>query len=278
MKGDTKMNLLKKKRQNSPEPQSVKSKKSSETLLSKGIMLLIFIMLSVQFFYFIREMAKEREREAVTEMAVKSDIPDSLSGGISEKRGGKSTTSLPNSDRRQGSGESKTEQREHLPTQAVSETESRKDHGEKRKRTSYDDYDGWKWDMVELNSADSTALESLPGIGPYYAKQIIRYREKLWGCYADLSQLLEIRGIDTSLLRKIERRLYIEPASIRYMDLRTLSADSLATHPYIGSYSARGIERYRRIHGTDSLTVGRLRELNILSPSQAARLSRYLQK
>ena len=53
-------------------------------------------------------------------------------------------------------------------------------------------YDGWKWDMVELNSADSAALVELPGIGGYYAKQIIRFREKLWGSYANIEQLLEI--------------------------------------------------------------------------------------
>ena len=30
-------------------------------------------------------------------------------------------------------------------------------------------HDGWHWDRVELNSADSAALDALPGIGPYYA-------------------------------------------------------------------------------------------------------------
>ena len=74
-------------------------------------------------------------------------------------------------------------------------------------------YDGWKWDMVELNSADSAALVELPGIGGYYAKQIIRFREKLWGSYANIEQLLEIRGIDTTLLKRIDDRIYIEPSS-----------------------------------------------------------------
>ena len=116
-----------------------------------------------------------------------------------------------------------------------------------------DDYDGWKWDMVELNSADSAELVSLPGIGPYFAKQILLYREKLWGCYADISQLMDIRGIDPEKFSRLEERVYVEPSSVRRIDLWTLSVDSLAAHPYIGSYAANGLVRLRKFCNSDSL-------------------------
>ena len=46
--------------------------------------------------------------------------------------------------------------------------------------------------VIELNSADSTALVSIRGIGPYYASKILRYREQLGGFHAT-RQLKEIK-------------------------------------------------------------------------------------
>lgn len=136
-------------------------------------------------------------------------------------------------------------------------------------------YDGWKWDMVELNSADSAALVELPGIGGYYAKQIIRFREKLWGSYANIEQLLEIRGIDTTLLKRIDDRIYIEPSSVISIDLSKVSVDSLAKHPYIGGFTAKGIERFRKLYPNEEVTVEKLLEKSIISKAQAYRLKRY---
>ena len=45
---------------------------------------------------------------------------------------------------------------------------------------------------VELNTADSAMLDAVRGIGPYYAKKILRYRELLGGYYS-VEQLKEIK-------------------------------------------------------------------------------------
>ena len=96
-------------------------------------------------------------------------------------------------------------------------------------------HDGWSWDRVELNSADSAALDALPGIGPYYARQIIAYRERI-GFFADISQLLDIRGMDTARLRRLADRLYIAPESLRrspplYRSLRRQGHRPPPPHP-----------------------------------------------
>lgn len=135
-------------------------------------------------------------------------------------------------------------------------------------------HDGWHWDRVELNSADSAALDALPGIGPYYARQILAYRDRL-GFYADLTQLLDIRGMDTARLHRLADRLYIDPASIRPLDLYTMSLDSMAAHPYIGTYAAKGIERLRRTLPRDQFTFQTILDSRILPPAQARRLALY---
>lgn len=137
------------------------------------------------------------------------------------------------------------------------------------------EYDGWKWDMVELNSADSAALDALPWIGPYYAREIIRYREKLWGSYADVTQLMDIRGIDRDMFEKFSDRVYIDAASVRRIDLYSLPEDSLAIHPYIGPYAAKGICRYRSMVTREGFTLQALVENGILPDRLARRLSLY---
>lgn len=136
-------------------------------------------------------------------------------------------------------------------------------------------HDGWKWDRVELNSADSASLEALPWIGPYYAQQIIRYRTKLWGSYADVSQLMDIRGIDSVLLEKLGDRIYIDPSTILKLDLYTMPEDSLAKHPYIGAYRAKGICRYRKLVTEEEFSILDLVENKILPESSARRLKLY---
>ena len=60
--------------------------------------------------------------------------------------------------------------------------------------------------LIDINKADSASWESLPGIGPTLAQRIILYREKLGG-FLDMSQLLEVWGLQDSVLQKSKNRL-----------------------------------------------------------------------
>ena len=57
-------------------------------------------------------------------------------------------------------------------------------------------------EMVELNSADTTRLKMLRGIGSGYAKMIVAYREKLGGFYK-AEQLLEVYKFPDETYQKI---------------------------------------------------------------------------
>ena len=48
---------------------------------------------------------------------------------------------------------------------------------------------------VDINRADSAALDALPGIGPYFAAKILEYREELGG-YTSIEQLMDIKYFD----------------------------------------------------------------------------------
>jgi competence protein ComEA len=55
---------------------------------------------------------------------------------------------------------------------------------------------------VSLNSADQTALESIPEIGPVTAAAIIAYREEI-GSFSSVEQLLDVDGIGPATLEAI---------------------------------------------------------------------------
>jgi competence protein ComEA len=56
--------------------------------------------------------------------------------------------------------------------------------------------------IVNVNSADTVALESIPGIGPTRAAAIIAYREEVGG-FVSVDQLLEVPGIGPATLGSI---------------------------------------------------------------------------
>ncbi len=56
--------------------------------------------------------------------------------------------------------------------------------------------------LVHLNTADQTALESLPGVGPVTAQAILAWRSAHGG-FSAVSQLLEVDGIGDATLAKL---------------------------------------------------------------------------
>ena len=125
---------------------------------------------------------------------------------------------------------------------------------------------------VDLNRADSAALDDLPGIGPWYAARIIAYRAELGG-YSFAEQLLDIYRFDREKFDGLADLVYCSPPTP--YALWSLPADSLARHPYIRSrQAARSIVLFRENTPRDGWTVAALGEAGILPPEDAARLAR----
>jgi competence protein ComEA len=100
--------------------------------------------------------------------------------------------------------------------------------------------------LVDLNTADSVTLLSLYGIGPSYAKRIIKYRNLLGGFYSK-TQLLEVFGFDQGRLDKIEAYCEVSQAGIRKININSIKTDELKKHPYFDYYTAKAIVDQRII-------------------------------
>lgn len=102
--------------------------------------------------------------------------------------------------------------------------------------------------LIDLNSADTDLLQSLKGVGPYWAKRIFGYKEKLGG-FLHCSQLLEIEGMDSVLFQTISPLLVVDTSFIYRIPINKVSAHKLQQHPYFGKNLAVALVNYRERHG-----------------------------
>ena len=127
---------------------------------------------------------------------------------------------------------------------------------------------------LDINLADSAAFDTLPGIGGWFARQMIEYRERLGG-YSYPEQLMEIRNFDREKFDKLSDLIFISPQTAVPYPLWTLPEDELKRHPYIGS-SAHGIVLFRNSQPKEKWSIMELERNRVLPPENAGRLERCL--
>ena len=103
--------------------------------------------------------------------------------------------------------------------------------------------------IIDLNIADTTMLQQLPGIGGAYAKWIVDYREKLGG-YCETEQLLEVHRMDTNRFNEIERFIRIDSNFIpKRLRINSDAFKALLKHPYLEYDNVKKIVNYREQKG-----------------------------
>ena len=120
---------------------------------------------------------------------------------------------------------------------------------------------------VVLNTADTTELMTVPGIGPYFARKIVQYGQRLGG-YVNVDQLDEIENFPA------ESKLFlvVEGATPQKLNVNKLTLNELKRHPYINFYQAKDITDYRRLHGP----IKSLQDLRLLKDFPQAAIERLL--
>ena len=66
-----------------------------------------------------------------------------------------------------------------------------------------------------------------------------------------------------------------DSSHIKRFDFWSLTKEELSAHPYVGSFAAKGILRYRSVTDTSQWSFGDLVLNNILTPDRGSKLSKY---
>lgn len=99
--------------------------------------------------------------------------------------------------------------------------------------------------IIDLNTADTSILKKIPGIGSVISRNIVNYRNRLGGFY-NTAQLLEVQYVDSTLLKWFEVKSNI----FRKIRINKAGIDELRSHPYMDFYKAKAIIDFRRKRGS----------------------------
>ena len=130
-----------------------------------------------------------------------------------------------------------------------------------------------KLTKVDPNTADTTLLQRIPGIGTWISRSIVDHRDKLGG-YHSVDQLLEVKYFPPELLEWFEVKN--TDVEIRKININTASFNTLRSHPYIRYEQARDLQRYIRLYGNiaDMATLG---HTSIFTEKELAQLAPYIE-
>lgn len=126
----------------------------------------------------------------------------------------------------------------------------------------------------DINTADTTAFISLPGIGPKLAYRIVSFREKLGGFYS-IDQIREIYGLPDSVFQKIKSKLSLKNVSVKQININTSEITTLKTHPYLKWNIANAIIQYRAQHG-NFISLEDLKKITVIDEQLFNKIVPYL--
>ncbi len=127
--------------------------------------------------------------------------------------------------------------------------------------------------IIDINTADSTILMKLPGIGQGFARRIINFRNKLGGFYS-VDQIGETYGLPDSTFRKLKNNFVVH-SSVKKININSATLEDLKAHPYIRFQIANSIVQYRLQHGVYKELTD-LKNIMIISDPLFERLSHYI--
>jgi competence ComEA-like helix-hairpin-helix protein len=130
--------------------------------------------------------------------------------------------------------------------------------------------------QLDINQADSSQWEALPGIGPALARRVVQYREKLGG-FVRIEQVGELYGLADSVFQRIKPQLMLTSGAVpfRKLPINRVSQNELQAHPYIRFALAKQLLAYRQQHGSFRQATD-LRALQGVDPSSWERILPYL--
>ena len=127
--------------------------------------------------------------------------------------------------------------------------------------------------VLNLNTADTTELTLIRGIGPYTARRIVRYRESLGGFYST-SQLTD-EPLSDLRLDSVIPSFFVTTDRLRTLPVNSCSPDQLSAHPYLRHSQAKAIYHLRR-QRVRLNSIEELRSLPELTPTDISRIAPYL--
>jgi competence ComEA-like helix-hairpin-helix protein len=127
---------------------------------------------------------------------------------------------------------------------------------------------------VNINIASEEELLKLKGIGPFFAKNILKKRDQLGG-FVQKEQLLEVWKMTPEKLEEVMPFITIDPQAIKKININLATAEEFKKHPYFSWNMANAIVKLRTQHGPFS-SINELKMSVVLTDELFLKIKPYL--
>ena len=131
-----------------------------------------------------------------------------------------------------------------------------------------------KVQKLEINTASVEDLENLKGIGPFFAKQIIKYRDRLGG-FASKEQILEVWKMTIETYDRLIPQIEIDKSKIRKLKINEVTPEELKNHPYLNWSQVNSIVKMR-MQRTKFNAIDEIQESKLIDAETFEKLIPYL--
>ncbi len=103
-------------------------------------------------------------------------------------------------------------------------------------------------EKIDLNTADTSTLVTVKGVGPKLALRIIKYRDLLGG-FMNIDQLHEVYGLSDFAITELRDQVFIgEHFKPKTIPINHAGLGLLSSHPYLGNKKSKVIYNYLKNH------------------------------
>lgn len=128
---------------------------------------------------------------------------------------------------------------------------------------------------IDINSADTTELKKISGIGSKLSIAIVNYRQLLGG-YVHKEQLKEIYNISEETYSKIQHAIFVKKVKIKTINLNEATLDEMNKHPYLKGNIAKEIVQLRKKKDYQIEKIEQLREIELINEEIFRKIAPYI--
>lgn len=108
-----------------------------------------------------------------------------------------------------------------------------------------------KFDLGDINTADTTQLKRVYGIGPVLAQRIVKYRAYL-GHFVAMEQLEDVYHLPDSVYAKLQKQFTLDTLNLDRISINSASERDLLSIPYLSKEEVRWVLAVRKARGAFS--------------------------